>query len=82
MAHAHVILLVGGSISYSWTRGQSSRVLGTSKAYTFVPAAGDHGEIYHCRANVSSAARSLPITTNGATVIDVLGMKNLASYYK
>ena len=78
VAHADVILLVGGSISYSWTRGQSSGVLGTSMAYMFVPAAGDHREIYHCRANISSAARSLPIITNGATVIDVLGMKNLA----
>jgi hypothetical protein len=75
---ANFIHLLGGTISYSWTRQEGttrSSVLGTSTVYTFTPQAGDHGAAYHCRASVNSAALNLPVITGGFTIIDVLGKK-------
>jgi hypothetical protein len=76
VSQANVILLTGGTISYSWTRGESSsrsEELGSSTAYTFIPQAGDHGTTYYCRATVNSALNTSLSVTSGFTVIDVLG---------
>jgi hypothetical protein len=78
VAQENIILLSGGNISYSWTRGlegsSRSEELGTKAAYTFIPQAGDHRVVYQCRTTVNSATHdSLISITSGFTVIDVLG---------
>jgi hypothetical protein len=73
VAQVDIILLLGGTISYSWTGGNRSSELGSSKVYTFTPQAGDHGATYHCRATVNSTTLNPPIITGGSAVIDVLG---------
>ena len=62
------------SITYEWTRGNSSEMLGGDMAYTFTPTAGDDGVMYHCAATVISSSLNAPITSNGSKTISVLGM--------
>ena len=59
-------------VTYEWTRGSSSVVLGGDMTYTFTPTAGDDGVMYHCAVNVTSS--SLNDTKNGFKTISVLGM--------
>ena len=58
------------SITYEWTRGSSSVVLGGDMTYTFTPTAGDDGVTYHCVVTVTSSS----ITRSGSRTISVLGM--------
>ena len=67
-------LLADVSITYEWTRGSSSVVLGGDMAYTFTPTAGDDGVFYHCAVIVTSSSLSAPITESGSRTISVLGM--------
>ena len=36
------------NISYNWTQGNSTEVLGTDIKYEFTPTAENDGEIYYC----------------------------------
>ena len=67
-------MLADVSITYEWTRGSSSVVLGGDMTYTFTPTAGDDGVMYHCVATVTSSSLSTPITRSGSRTISVLGM--------
>ena len=67
-------LLADVSITYEWTRGSSSVVLGGDMMYTFTPTVGDDGVMYHCAAAVTSSSLNTPITSNGSRTISVLGM--------
>ena len=67
-------MLADVSITYEWTRGSSSVVLGEDMTYTFTPTAGDDGVIYHCAATVTSSSLNTPITSSGSRTISVLGM--------
>ena len=69
-----VEMLADVSITYEWTRGSSSVVLGRDMTYTFTPTAGDDGVMYHCAATVTSGSLSTPITRSGSRTISVLGM--------
>ena len=66
--------LVDVRITYEWTRGSSSVVLGGDMTYTFTPTAGDDGVMYHCVATVTSSSLSTPITSSGSRTISVLGI--------
>ena len=66
--------LLGGSITYVWSRAEM--VLGgeTSMAYTFIATAQDHGVTYYCTATVNSRFLAAPISSSrGSRVINVLG---------
>ena len=68
-------ILADVSITYEWTRGSSSVVLGGDMTYTFTPtAAGNDGVMYHCAVTVTSSSLSTPITKSGSRTISVLGM--------
>ena len=68
-------MLADVSITYEWTRGSSSVVLGGDMTYTFTPtAAGDDGVMYHCAVTVTSSSLRTPITRSGSRTISVLGM--------
>ena len=67
-------LLGDVSITYEWTRGRASVVLGGEMTYTFTPTAGDDGVMYHCAATVTSSSLSAPIRRGGSRTISVLGM--------
>ena len=67
-------LLIDVSITYEWTRGSSSVVLGGDMTYTFTPTAGDDRVMYHCAAAVTSSSLSVPITRSGSRTISVLGI--------
>ena len=68
-------ILADVSITYEWTRGSSSVVLGGDMTYTFTPtAAGDDGVMYDCAVTVTSSSLSTPITRSGSRTISVLGM--------
>ena len=61
------------SITYEWTRGSSSVVLGGDMTYTFTPSAGDDGVMYHCAVTVTSSSLSTAITRSVSRTISVLG---------
>ena len=63
-------MLADVSITFEWTRGSSSVVLGGDMTYTFTPTSGDDGVMYHCAATVTSSA---PITRSGSRTISVQG---------
>ena len=67
-------VLADVSITYEWTRGSGSVVLGGDMTYTFTPTAGDDGVVYHCAATVTSSSLGAPITSSGSRTISVLGM--------
>ena len=69
-------LLADANITFEWTRGSSSVVLGGDMAYTFTPTAGDDGVMYHCAVTVTSSSLNAPITRNiyGSRIISVLGI--------
>ena len=67
-------MLADVSITYKWTRGSSSMVLGGDMTYRFTPTAGDDGVMYHCAVTVISSSLSTPITRSGSRTISVLGM--------
>ena len=67
-------LLHDVSITYEWTRGSSSVVLGGDMTYTFTPTARDDGEIYHCAVTVTSSSLNTPIYRSGSRTISVLGI--------
>ena len=62
-------MLADISITYEWTRGSSSVVLGGDMTYTFTPTAEDNGVTYHCVVTVTSSS----ITRSGSRTIIVLG---------
>ena len=62
------------SITYEWTRGNSSDMLGGDMTYTFIPTAGDDGVMYHCAVTVTSSSLNAPITSNVSRTISVLGI--------
>ena len=66
-------MLADVSITYEWTRGSSSVVLGGDMTYTFTPTTGDDGVMYHCAATVTSSSLSAPITSSGSRNISVSG---------
>ena len=66
-------LLADVNITYEWTRGSSSVVLGGDMTYTFTPTARDDGVMYHCAVTVTSSSLSTPITSNGSRTISVSG---------
>ena len=66
-------MLADVSITYEWTKGSSSVVLGGDMTYTFTPTAGDDGVVYHCAVTVTSSSLSTPITSSGSRTISVLG---------
>ena len=67
-------VLVDVSITYQWTRGSSSVVLGGDMTYTFTPTAGDDGVMYRCAATVTSSSLNATITSSGSRTISVLGI--------
>ena len=67
-------MLADVSITYEWTRGSSSVVLGGNMTYTFTPTAEDDGVMYRCEATVTSRSLSAPIIKSGSRTISVLGM--------
>ena len=67
-------LLIDVSITYEWTRGSSSVVLGGDMTYTFIPTVRDDRVMYHCAATVTSSSLSAPITRSGSRTISVLGI--------
>ena len=67
-------LLDDVSITYEWTRGSSSVMLGGDMTYTFTPTAGDDGVMYHCAVTVTSSSLNTPITSSGSRTISVLGI--------
>ena len=66
-------MLADVSITYEWTRGSSSVVLGGDMTYTFTPTAGDDGVMYHCAATVTSSSLNTPITRSSSRNISVSG---------
>ena len=66
-------VLTDVSITYEWTRGSSSVMLGGDMTYTFTPTAGDDGVMYHCAATVTSSSLNTPITRSGSRTISVSG---------
>ena len=66
-------MLVDVSITYEWTRGSSSVVLGGDMTYTFTPTVRDDGVMYHCTVAVTSSSLSASITRSGSRTINVLG---------
>ena len=67
-------LLIDARITYEWTRGSSSVVLGGDMTYTFNTTVEDDGVMYHCAATVTSRSLYFPITGNGSRTISVLGI--------
>ena len=68
------MLLADVSITYEWTRGNSSVVSGGDMTYTFTPTAGDDGVMYHCAVTVNSTSLYVPVTRSESRTISVLGM--------
>ena len=66
-------LLPDVSITYEWTRGSSSVVLGGDMTYTFTPTAGDDGVMYHCAVTVDSSSLNTPAIGTKSTTIRVTG---------
>ena len=66
-------MLADVSITYEWTRGSSSVVLGGDMTYTFTPTVGDDGVMYHCAATVTSNLLSTAIIRSGSRTISVSG---------
>ena len=66
-------MLTDVNITYEWTKGSSSDMLGGDMTYTFTPTAGDDGVMYHCAATVTSSLLSTPITRSGSRNISVSG---------
>ena len=66
-------MLADVSITYEWTRGSSSVVLGRDMAYTFTPTAGDDGVMYHCTVTITSSSLSTSFTRSESRTISVSG---------
>ena len=70
------------SITYNWTRGNSTQDLSTNMQYTFSPTAGDADVMYHCSATLMGGLLTSPITTNTTSqTIRVFGESELVYLY-